>query len=91
MKKNATKLATEFRKFLLCIHLIKEFGILIPCPAFYTHSESEVDFSHQTKISEVLYIWDISILGRLGLYPYPTISVGEAHCPSSHVPLYIQP
>ena len=45
MKKNATKLATEFRKFLLCIHLIKEFGILIPCPAFYTHLESEVDLS----------------------------------------------
>ena len=37
------------------------------------------------------YIRDISILGRLGLYPYPTRSVGEASCPPSHVPLYIQP
>jgi hypothetical protein len=63
MKKNATKLATEFRKFLLCIHLIKEFGILIPCPAFYTHSESEVDLSlssnenfrgHRKKTSNIM-------------------------------------
>ena len=37
------------------------------------------------------YIRDISILGRLWLYPYPTRSVGEAPCPPSHVPLYIQP
>jgi hypothetical protein len=36
------------------------------------------------------YIRDISILGRLGLYLYPTRSVGEASCPPSHVPLYIQ-
>jgi len=37
------------------------------------------------------YISDISTLVRLGLYPYPTRSVGEASCPPSHVPLYIQP
>ena len=37
------------------------------------------------------YIRDISILGRLELYLYPTISIGEAHFPPSHVPLYIQP
>ena len=37
------------------------------------------------------YIRDISIYGRLGLYLYPTIFVGEASCPPSHVPLYIQP
>jgi hypothetical protein len=36
------------------------------------------------------YIRDISIVGGLGLYPYPTISVGEAPYPPSHVPLYIQ-
>jgi len=34
------------------------------------------------------YIRHISILGRLGSYPYPTISIGEAPCPLSHV-LYI--
>lgn len=45
MKKNAIKLASEFRKFLLCIHLIKEFGILIPCPALYDKSESKADES----------------------------------------------
>jgi hypothetical protein len=45
MEKNTIKLATEFRKILLCIHLIKEFGILVPCPAFYPNSESEVDLS----------------------------------------------
>uniref|UniRef100_A0A0A9DEY6 Uncharacterized protein n=1 Tax=Arundo donax TaxID=35708 RepID=A0A0A9DEY6_ARUDO len=43
MKENAAKLASEFRKFLLCIHLIKEFGVLIPCPALYATSESKVD------------------------------------------------
>jgi len=37
------------------------------------------------------YIRDISLLVRLGLYPYPTITVGEAPCSLSHVPLYIQP
>ena len=37
------------------------------------------------------YIRDISILSRLWLYPYPTRSVGDAPCPLSHVPLYIQP
>ena len=43
MKKNTTKLALEFRKFLLCIHLIKKFGVLIPCPALYDNSESKAD------------------------------------------------
>ena len=37
------------------------------------------------------YIKNIFMLGRLELYLYPTISIGEAHFPPSHVPLYIQP
>jgi len=35
------------------------------------------------------YIRHISISGRLELYLYPTISIGEASCPPSHVSLYI--
>ena len=32
------------------------------------------------------YIKNIFMLSRLELYLYPTISVGEASCPPSHVP-----
>ena len=35
------------------------------------------------------YVRDISILGRLGLYLYLSISVVEAPDPPSHVALYI--
>jgi hypothetical protein len=45
---------------------------------------------YQSRYDEVClleYIRDISIIGRLGLYPDPTISV--VACPTRHVPLYI--